>query len=150
MSTINNSQHASPMSPPAWKNMSICWTKNTFKKTPPVSSWWFQPICKIWSSKWTSSPSRDENSKNIWNHHLGIGSWNLVWSLVATHAARRIQLICLDPILINDRSHFSMVFSDIFVVFSFPNFSNHGRYRWTPWQYFQSTQQKWTCKIWWH
>ena len=29
------------------KNMSICWTKNTLEKTPPVSSWWFQPILKI-------------------------------------------------------------------------------------------------------
>ncbi len=28
-----------------------------------LSSWWFQPIWKIWSSNWIISPSRDENKK---------------------------------------------------------------------------------------
>ena len=41
------------------------------KKTRPqesektVSSWWFQPIWKICSSKWESSPSRGENKKYL-------------------------------------------------------------------------------------
>ncbi len=34
-----------------------------------ATSWWFQPIWKICSSNWKSSRNRDENSKNVWNHH---------------------------------------------------------------------------------
>ena len=32
------------------------------------SSWWFQPIWKICSSNWITSPSRGRFMKNIWNH----------------------------------------------------------------------------------
>ena len=33
--------------------------------------WWLnQPILKMCSSNWIISPARDENSKNIWKHHL--------------------------------------------------------------------------------
>ena len=45
-----------------------------FCPTEWVSRWWFQPIWKIWSSKWeSSSPNfRGENSQKIFeeNHHL--------------------------------------------------------------------------------
>ena len=45
-----------------------------------VTSWWFQPISKIWSAKWESSLNRGKNSKNLWNHHLVTPfSWNLIW-----------------------------------------------------------------------
>ena len=38
-------------------------------KTMP--GWWFQPIWKIWSSSWKSSPIFGVIiKKNIWNHHL--------------------------------------------------------------------------------
>ena len=30
-----------------------------------ITSWWFQPIWKICSSKWESSPNRDENKKSL-------------------------------------------------------------------------------------
>ena len=37
------------------------------KPTNHPSSWWLnQPIWKICSSNWKSSPSRGENSKNVW------------------------------------------------------------------------------------
>ena len=31
-----------------------------------LTGWWFQPIWKIWSSKWESSPSKGEHKNNIW------------------------------------------------------------------------------------
>ena len=33
-------------------------------------SWWFQPLWKIGSSNWESSPRFGVKIKNIWNHHL--------------------------------------------------------------------------------
>ena len=36
-----------------------------------IPSWWFQPIWKICSSNWKSSPNRAENKKYIWNHRVG-------------------------------------------------------------------------------
>ena len=40
--------------------------------------WWLnQPIWKIWSSKWESSPNRGEK-KNIWNHYLA-GDSPMFW-----------------------------------------------------------------------
>ena len=33
------------------------------------TSWWFQPLWKICSSKWESSPIFGVNIRNIWNHH---------------------------------------------------------------------------------
>ena len=62
--------------------------KSPGKKERPsckrISSWRFQPICKILSSKWKSSPSRDENQKK---HHLdyldcfsfSLGGWGWPW-----------------------------------------------------------------------
>ena len=51
-----------------------CYVKAAKKKNPQdakFSSWWLnQPTSKICSSNWIISPSRDENSKDIWNHHL--------------------------------------------------------------------------------
>ena len=32
-------------------------------RSPWLSRWWFQPIWKIWSSNWKSSPNRGENKK---------------------------------------------------------------------------------------
>ena len=31
-----------------------------------ISSWWFQPLWKIWSSNWKSSPTFGVNIKNLW------------------------------------------------------------------------------------
>ena len=46
------------------------------------ASWWLnQPIWKICSSKWESSPSVGVNMKNIWNHHLVTVS--VIYSILA-------------------------------------------------------------------
>ena len=42
------------------------------QQLPPLkrkTSWWFQPIWKICSSKWESSPIFGVKIRNIWNHH---------------------------------------------------------------------------------
>ena len=52
------------------------WTKPTSRRFSEVwrgwwnTSWWFQPIWKICSSKWEASPSRGENEQYLSCHHL--------------------------------------------------------------------------------
>ena len=52
---------------------SMGFPKISFKKRewdPFFSGWWLnQPIWKIWSSNWKSSPNRAENSKYLSCHH---------------------------------------------------------------------------------
>ena len=39
--------------------------RNLIWSKPGISSWWFQPLWKICSSKWESSPNRGENKKYL-------------------------------------------------------------------------------------
>ena len=85
------------------RKTSLRWIQ-IFKKA--VSSWWFQPLWKICSSKWESSPSFGVNiKKNLWNHHLefGIGpedSFSLmIPSAKKSQASRTTSLILADAAL---------------------------------------------------
>ena len=53
--------------PESLKNQPPLSSINMTQTREPFPSWWFQPIWKIWSSKWEIFPNfRGENSKNIW------------------------------------------------------------------------------------
>ena len=45
--------------------LSLCNWKSTFRTQSHETSWWFQPIWKICSSNWTSSPNRGEHKKYL-------------------------------------------------------------------------------------
>ena len=75
----------------------------------PKSGWWLnQPIWKICSSKWESSPGRGENKKCLSCHHLEMdhlqGSWwiinpNFMHFLYKGHPSKiTIHLHCLIPL----------------------------------------------------
>ncbi len=57
-----------------------------------LSSWWFQPIWKICSSKWIISPGIGVNMKNVWNHHLDNVSFaQLYWLQVNLRNRRNLR-----------------------------------------------------------
>ena len=61
------------------------------------NSWWLsQPIWKIWVKLGSSSPSRGENSKNIWNHHVvymlpSMKSWLIKYGSLKKTALSRFR-----------------------------------------------------------
>ena len=59
-----------------------------------IAGWWFQPIWKICSSNWKSSPNRGENKKNIWNHHLDRENV----AILSSHGPNLSQISPLKPI----------------------------------------------------
>ena len=46
-------------------SMEGCWKMYQQNMVSFLTSWWFQPIWKIWSSNWIISPNKDENKKYL-------------------------------------------------------------------------------------
>ena len=73
-----------------------------------VTGWWLnQPIWKICSSKWESSPNRDEHKKYLSCHHLVINWWTPdFWTINSSIGIRSIGKGFLEVQSLPKKAHF--------------------------------------------